>query len=120
MQVRAEKLNFFYMPNLALTIEIINALFYILAVWRIIRVCRINPRRIKTFKFDEDDYLVNGVIFGPIINDIYYLTVGLFYTLVKDTHHYDTCSSVIKVPGMTNTDIFAVSIIMVVQRNLFY
>ena len=81
-------------------------------------MCKVNPRRIKTSKFDEDDYLVNGIVFGPIVNDIYYLTVGLFYSLVKDSYHYDTCSSVLKVPNITNTDIFAVSIIMVIQRSV--
>ena len=69
--------------NSALSIELINGVIYLLAVWRIVYICKHNPRRIKTSKFDEDDYLINGIVFGPVVNDIYFLVVGLFYSLVK-------------------------------------
>ena len=58
------------MCYLVLSMEIFNALFYIMSAWQIYRICRQNPRRIKTVKFDEDDYLINGILFGAIANDI--------------------------------------------------
>ena len=102
----------------ALSIELFNGTFYLLAVWRILRVCRINPRRIKTSKFDEDDYLLNGIVFGPLVNDIYYLTVGLFYSIVRNTNHYDQCMAVINIPNIGEQDIFSISMILVFQRKV--
>ena len=62
--------------------ELINGAIYILAVGQIFAICRQNPRRIKTIKFDEDDYLINGILFGALANDsCLYLNFIFLYVL---------------------------------------
>ena len=106
---------------IALSFEIVNEVFYLVAAYMIYDICQKNPRRIKTLKFDEEDYLINGIIWGPIINDLSDLIVGITFLAMSSVdgpkhEHIDLCLHDIKIPDADDTDIKAMAGVLIVQR----
>lgn len=106
---------------LALAFEIFNEIFYLVAVYMIYDICQKNPRRIKTLKFDEEDYLINGIIWGPIINDLSDLIVGITFLAMGSIdgpkhEHIDMCLHDIGIPNAGDPDIRAMAGVLIVQR----
>lgn len=84
-------------------------------------ICQKNPRRIKTLKFDEEDYLINGIIWGPIINDLSDLVVGITFLAMGSMdgpkhEHIDMCLHDIGIPNADDQDIQAMAGVLIVQR----
>ena len=84
-------------------------------------ICQKNPRRIKTLKFDEEDYLINGIIWGPIINDLGDVIVGITFLALGavDGPKHDRieyCLDDMDIPGAEDSDILAMAGFLMVQR----
>ena len=84
-------------------------------------ICQKNPRRIKTLKFDEEDYLINGIIWGPIINDLSDLIVGITFLAMGSIdgpshEHIDMCLHDIAIPNAGDQDIQGMAGVLIVQR----
>ena len=62
-----------------------------MAVFMIYKICQKNPRRIKTMKFDEEDYLINGIIWGPIINDLSDFIISISFLCIREGHYRTVC-----------------------------
>lgn len=106
---------------IALGFEIVNEIFYLVAAYMIYDICQKNPRRIKTLKFDEEDYLINGIIWGPIINDLSDLIIGITWVAMGSVdgpkhEHIEMCLHDIGIPGAEDGDIIAMSGFLIVQR----